>query len=66
MPWQTLPGVLIIIGAFSLSGALIPPIHRLFKGEERVIGRDDFDFLMAKRDKRIASESAAAATDKTA
>ena len=59
MPWQTAPGVLIIIGAFSLSGLAIPPLHRLIKGEERVIGRDDFDFLMAKRDKRIAAESAA-------
>ena len=56
MPWQTAPGVIIIIGAFSLTGALIPPIHRLFKGEKRVIGRDDFDFLMAKRDKRLAAE----------
>ena len=31
-------------------------IHKLIKGEKRVIGRDDFDFLMAKRDKRLAAE----------
>ena len=35
MPWQTAPGVVIIIAAFSLTGALIPPIHWLFKGEAR-------------------------------
>ena len=58
MPWQTAPGVLIIIAAHSISGLAVPPIHRLFKGEDRVIGRDDFDFMMARRDKRIASEAA--------
>ena len=56
MPWQTAPGVVIIVAAFSVSGMAIPLIHKLIKGEKRVIGRDDFDFLMAKRDKRIAAE----------
>eukprot|EP00629_Pelagomonadales_sp_RCC1024_P013358 CAMPEP_0119287520 /NCGR_PEP_ID=MMETSP1329-20130426/35727_1 /TAXON_ID=114041 /ORGANISM="Genus nov. species nov., Strain RCC1024" /LENGTH=55 /DNA_ID=CAMNT_0007288279 /DNA_START=227 /DNA_END=391 /DNA_ORIENTATION=+ len=55
MPWQTAPGVIIIIAAFSLTGSLIPPIHWLFKGEKRQIGRDDFDFMLAKRDKRLAA-----------
>ena len=49
MPWQTAPGVVIIVAAFSVSGMAIPLIHKLIKGEKRVIGRDDFDFLMAKR-----------------
>jgi hypothetical protein len=39
-----------------VSGMAIPLIHKLIKGEKRVIGRDDFDFLMAKRDKRLAAE----------
>ena len=56
MPWQTAPGVVIIVAAFSVSGMAIPLIHKLIKGEKRVIGRDDFDFLMAKRDKRLAAE----------
>ena len=55
MPWQTAPGVVIIVAAFSVSGMAIPLIHKLIKGEKRVIGRDDFDFLMAKRDKRAVS-----------
>jgi hypothetical protein len=59
MPWQTAPGVIIIVAAFSLSGACIPLFHKLIKGEKRVIGRDDFDFNMAKRDKRLAAEKAA-------
>ena len=57
MPWQTAPGVVIIVAAFSVSGMAIPLIHKLIKGEKRVIGRDDFDFLMAKRDKRLAAET---------
>ena len=56
MPWQTAPGVVIIVAAFLVSGMAIPLIHKLIKGEKRVIGRDDFDFLMAKRDKRLAAE----------
>ena len=62
MPWQTAPGVIIIIGAFTVSGLAIPAIHKLVKGEKRVIGRDDFDFLMAKRDKRIVADRKAAAS----
>ena len=53
------PGSVIVgllVAAFSVSGMAIPLIHKLIKGEKRVIGRDDFDFLMAKRDKRLASE----------
>ena len=63
MPWQTAPGVIIIIAAFSVSGLLIPPIHQLFKGKKRVIGRDDFDFMMERRDnklKELAAKTAAA------
>ena len=33
MPWQTAPGVIIIVAAFSLSGARVPLFHKLIKGE---------------------------------
>lgn len=56
MPWQTAPGVIIIIGAFTVAGALIPVVHYLVKGKPRVTGRDDFDFLMEKRDERLKAE----------
>ncbi len=56
MPWQTAPGVVIIVAAFSVVGVAIKKNNKLIKGEKRVIGRDDFDFLMAKRDKRLAAE----------
>eukprot|EP00631_Chrysoreinhardia_giraudii_P003438 CAMPEP_0197415560 /NCGR_PEP_ID=MMETSP1170-20131217/2068_1 /TAXON_ID=54406 /ORGANISM="Sarcinochrysis sp, Strain CCMP770" /LENGTH=138 /DNA_ID=CAMNT_0042942375 /DNA_START=65 /DNA_END=480 /DNA_ORIENTATION=- len=56
MPWQTAPGLIIIVGCFTVSGALIPVVHQFFKGKPRVTGRDNWDFLMEKRDDRLKAE----------
>lgn len=56
MPWQTAPGVVIIIGAFTLTGVTLPVVHWLVKGKKRVVGRDEFDFMMEKRDALLKSQ----------
>jgi len=56
MPWQTAPGLVIIIGAFTVAGGLIPVVHWVAKGKPRVTGRDDFDFMMEQRDERLKAE----------
>lgn len=56
MPWQTAPGIIVIIACFTFTGGMIPVIHHLVKGKPRRAMRDDFDFLMEKRDERLIKE----------
>jgi len=56
MPWQTAPGLIIIVGCFAFIGASLPALHVAVKGKPRMVGRDEFDFMMEKRDERIAEE----------
>ena len=53
MPWQTAPGLFIIIGAFTFIGSALPAVHWLVKGKTRIVGRDDWDFMMEQRDIRL-------------
>jgi len=61
MPWQTAPGVIIVIACFTFIGAALPVAHQVILGKPRQIGRDEFDFAMEKRDERIAAEKKAKA-----
>jgi hypothetical protein len=51
--WQNAPGLLIIAFAIAGIGALPYGVHRVYYGEARKVGRDRWDFEMAKRDFRL-------------
>eukprot|EP00569_Conticribra_weissflogii_P006859 CAMPEP_0171327902 /NCGR_PEP_ID=MMETSP0878-20121228/318_1 /TAXON_ID=67004 /ORGANISM="Thalassiosira weissflogii, Strain CCMP1336" /LENGTH=62 /DNA_ID=CAMNT_0011827713 /DNA_START=43 /DNA_END=231 /DNA_ORIENTATION=- len=54
MPWQTVPSLLIIFGAFNAAAGLIYTIDKVSTGKKREIGRDKWRYAMEKRDERVA------------
>ena len=53
MPWQSVPPLIIIAGAFNVAAGLIWGVQRLSYGEDRKIGLDQWKFALENRDKRI-------------
>mmetsp|Transcript_51126 Transcript_51126/g.143291 ORF Transcript_51126/g.143291 Transcript_51126/m.143291 type:complete len:109 (+) Transcript_51126:179-505(+) len=50
MPWQVAPGLVIIGGAFSVTGGLLYLLQGL---EKKPLRQDIFDFQLGLRDQRI-------------
>ena len=50
---QNLPYLFIMVGGVAAIGTFPRKVHELFDGDKpRPVGRDDFDFLMDRRDER--------------
>jgi hypothetical protein len=58
MPWQTVPSLLIIVGAFNAAAGLIYTVDYLHNGKKREIGRDQWKFAMEKRDDLVDASRA--------
>ena len=53
---QSVPPLIIITGAVALMGAIVGGLHKVRTGEERRLGRDQWDFDVGLRDKRIKKQ----------
>jgi len=56
MPWQSAPPLIIIGGAFCLTGLLLNGVDRLTTGKNRRVQIDEFVFNLDKRDKYLAAQ----------
>ena len=57
MPMQVLPPLVIITGAFALSGAGIYTCQKVFDGRTKHVGADEFDRLVTRRDSNLPKQS---------
>ena len=53
MPWQSVPALVIISGAFSITGGLLMGIQYAAYGKPKFVRQDNFDFLLTQRDQQI-------------
>lgn len=53
MPWQSVPPLLIIVGAFNLAAGGVWAIQRVAYGKNREIQLDEWKFALNNRDERI-------------
>jgi len=53
MPWQSVPPLLIIIGAFNVAAGAMWGIQRIAYGKDREILRDQWKYGLENRDLRI-------------
>ena len=53
MPWQSVPPLLIIAGAFNVAAGLMWTVQRVGYGHDRPIGRDQWTFALENREARI-------------
>ncbi|CAN0349252.1 unnamed protein product, partial [Phaeothamnion confervicola] len=56
-PWQSVPPLIIIAGAFSVAGGIVMGVQYLANGEPRKVGRDKFDWYLQQRDKELKAEA---------
>ena len=59
MPWQAVPPMLIIGGAFGAVGGLLSGIHYVAFGKSREVGHDQWSFSMENRDEAVEKYLAA-------
>ena len=57
MPMQILPPLVIITGAFALSGAGIYTCQKVFDGRTKHVGADEFDRLVNRRDANLPKQN---------
>eukprot|EP00542_Grammatophora_oceanica_P013797 CAMPEP_0194027614 /NCGR_PEP_ID=MMETSP0009_2-20130614/1749_1 /TAXON_ID=210454 /ORGANISM="Grammatophora oceanica, Strain CCMP 410" /LENGTH=73 /DNA_ID=CAMNT_0038666751 /DNA_START=55 /DNA_END=276 /DNA_ORIENTATION=+ len=53
MPWQPVPSLIIIGGAFNVIAGLMWSVQRLAYGKDKAICQDVFDFSIDRRDDRV-------------
>lgn len=53
MSWETVPALVIIVGAVALMGSSQGWIHKGFFGKPKAVGQDMWDRAAANRDKHI-------------
>ncbi|CAK4080374.1 unnamed protein product [Aphanomyces euteiches] len=55
MPYQVVPGLAIIAGAFAVTGCVFGVVERWYArgNQKKLILRDDWDRLLDARDKRL-------------
>eukprot|EP00804_Cyclotella_cryptica_P025088 CCRYP_016560-RA/>CCRYP_016560-RA protein AED:0.30 eAED:0.30 QI:170/1/1/1/0/0/2/306/60 len=53
MPWQAVPSLLIIVGAFNVAAGLVLGIDYLQYGKRREIGHNQWTWAMSNRDTRL-------------
>eukprot|EP00549_Striatella_unipunctata_P013584 CAMPEP_0118705848 /NCGR_PEP_ID=MMETSP0800-20121206/20145_1 /TAXON_ID=210618 ORGANISM="Striatella unipunctata, Strain CCMP2910" /NCGR_SAMPLE_ID=MMETSP0800 /ASSEMBLY_ACC=CAM_ASM_000638 /LENGTH=67 /DNA_ID=CAMNT_0006608147 /DNA_START=202 /DNA_END=405 /DNA_ORIENTATION=+ len=54
MPYQVVPSLLIIFGAFNAVAGGMWAVHRVAYGKDREICRDEFSWSLERRDLAIA------------
>ncbi|KAL7506755.1 hypothetical protein ACHAXN_003993 [Cyclotella atomus] len=53
MPWQAVPSLLIIGGAFNVAAALMVGCDYLAYGKKRTIGHNQWTWAMEKREEKV-------------
>ena len=53
MSWETVPALVIIVGAVALMGSSQGWIHKGFFGKPKAVGQDMWDRAVADRDRQI-------------
>jgi hypothetical protein len=56
MPWQSVPGFMVIAGAFTLTGLGLSFVERVAYGRNRRVQIDEFSFQMDRRDQGIKAK----------
>ena len=59
MPWQSAPALVIISGAFTVTGGLLMGIQYAAYGKPKFVRQDNFDYMLTQRDEVLAAAAAA-------